>query len=383
MPSRAIGAGERAPGMLWSMAIDPPFRDVASSPISAAVAIAAIGVSVWWWTGADIGPFLPSAQSPLTRPWSLALSVFPHVNAIHLAFNLYWWLVFGAVIERAWGSLKLLAAAALFAVVSGASEVMVSGGGIGLSGVVYGLWAMLAIAGRRDGPFRGVITPRINGVFTVWFFVCIGLTLTDVLPVANVAHATGAIAGALLGMCVAAEKRRRSAWVVGLVSVSLCAYGAALVPSLLVRLGVHPYMSASSAALLGHSALIEGRFVEAVPLLEEAAAEDPLNPELLMNLGIAYQSVQRHQEAKELYFRAVELKPELREYLATAIASILDHEAAMAAQQRRYSEARALAKESLSWNPEGAYAPQLMDHINSAEFESPLWEVTEDRNGGK
>jgi membrane associated rhomboid family serine protease len=76
----------------------------------------------------------------------------------------------------------------LFALASSALEFDFSAGGIGLSCVGYGLFGLLWILSSRDERFRDTVAKPTIQLFVVWFFVCIGLTLAKVMPVANIAH---------------------------------------------------------------------------------------------------------------------------------------------------------------------------------------------------
>ena len=56
---------------------------------------------------------------------------------------------------------------------------------------------------------------------------------------------------------------------------------------------------------LAHFYLDDRNYVDAVPLLEKARVQEPDNPNILLNLGIAYRGVGRHDEARASYERAL------------------------------------------------------------------------------
>jgi GlpG protein len=137
------------------------------------------------------------------EPWRLLLSALPHGGILHIAFNLYWLWVFGTIIEDTCGWARMLLFTAILAAGSSAAEYAVFSGGIGLSGVVYGLFGLLWVLGRRDMRFFGVVDRATVRLFMGWFVLCIVLTYLDVLRIGNVAHAAGLGLGAMLAECLA------------------------------------------------------------------------------------------------------------------------------------------------------------------------------------
>lgn len=62
----------------------------------------------------------------------------------------------------------------------------------------------------------------------------------------------------------------------------------------------------------GVDALRRGDAARAARIFEMLRAEDPANPLVLHNLGIAYQGLERHEEAIEVFAKALELAPNQR-----------------------------------------------------------------------
>jgi membrane associated rhomboid family serine protease len=118
----------------------PKWTEFARYPVIAGTAILAIGITIAWWSKVDISPLFESAMIRRGELWRLLTSIFPHSGMIHLAFNIYWLWTFGALIEREFGHLKTVALIVLFSVGSGALEFAFARGGIGLSGVGYGMF---------------------------------------------------------------------------------------------------------------------------------------------------------------------------------------------------------------------------------------------------
>src|SRR5262245_41664995 len=121
--------------------------------------------------------------------WLLLTTVFPHGDPLHLIFNLFWIWRFGKAIERGIGPMPYAGLLVLLAVGSSAVQFLVSGPGIGLSGVAYGLFGFLYALRRRMSYAAEQMHPRIVQLFVAWFFLCLVLTYTGLCHVGNAAHA--------------------------------------------------------------------------------------------------------------------------------------------------------------------------------------------------
>lgn len=157
--------------------------------------------------------------------WGLLTSNLLHVEAWHIAFNLYWFWIFNSKIEAERSRLFcafLLVSAAL---VSSSAQLAGSDGtGIGLSGVVYALMGYITIAARTDPRFGNVISKKLVQLFMGWLVLCIVLTGLDIFPVGNGAHVGGLLWGVLLAWL--GERGRAVRWVsaaavLGVVSSSI------------------------------------------------------------------------------------------------------------------------------------------------------------------
>ncbi len=358
------------------MPLNPPLREAPRFPVTSLVAIAAIVVSVRWWMGYGLSGLATTSGSILTQPWTLVTSIIPHVNPLHLLFNLSWWWVLGTRIERAWGAMRLIGVVLLLAVVSNGAEYATGATGVGLSGVVYGFCTLLWVVQSKYPALEGTVTRRTLELFGIWFVICIVLTVMKVLPVGNVAHGVGAICGWLLGKCIVAEPRRRAPW-----------YGALVGAILLVGAGAtvaRPWTNMSrwfgSNASAGQVAIKEGRYDDAVRLLEAARQKSPRDAAVLINLGIAYMHKERPEEAMGVFKAAVGIDPAKRDWVAPSIASILDNQAAEAAKRGDTSAVRTLEMESLGWNPKGEYAGKLLEWARETEEE--MKKEKEKKGGG-
>ena len=346
------------------MPLSPPLREAPRYPITFAIGVGAIIVSVRWWFLHDLRGFAPASGSLLHEPWTLLTSTFPHVDVIHLLFNLIWWWTFATRIERAWGPLRLLAIFGFLGIVSSGAEVALLRGGVGLSGVVYGLCALIWVVQRKYPDLQGVVTTRVMQMFAFWFVLCIVLTIANVWHVGNIAHGAGALAGWVLGRCIIADKRR-TAW----LATVLALVAATCVGATVARPWVNLTSMVSSDAALGYRALVDGKYDDAVRYLEAANLKQPDNTIILTNLGLAYQHKDRYHDALGVYKQAVSVDPALRPKLASTIAAILDHEAVGATKRGDRAHAKALVREALMWDPGDEYARKTLEWLGSAESE--------------
>src|SRR5574340_1564259 len=172
-------------------------------------------------------------QGELWQPFTPCLL---HGDIIHAAFNMYWLAVFGPVLEGRLGSFRFLAVVILLGYVSMMPEFVVLNYHkpldaqtpvVGFSGIGYGLFGMLWVGRRWHRELAAVCDTSVVQVFAGWFVICIVLTYTDVLPVANLAHAAGCAFGALYGLMLFAPRHR-------VRGTLLAAAGSALVLATLV-----------------------------------------------------------------------------------------------------------------------------------------------------
>ncbi len=185
----------------------PPLRNCLYYPVTTGIGLSAVLVTLWWESGANIDNLTMNYRAFSTQPWRLVTYTLPHVNLLHLLFNVYWLWVFGTQIERIFGSLRTFAVMVFLAVGSGVAEYAFFSGGVGLSGVGYGLFGLLWVLSRWDSRFFGAIDNQVITLLAGWFVLCILLTVSHTMPVANVAHGAGAVLGAMLGWSMAARTR--------------------------------------------------------------------------------------------------------------------------------------------------------------------------------
>jgi membrane associated rhomboid family serine protease len=166
-------------------------------------AVLAVAATLLWWEHKEISWLFMDAQTWQGQIWRPFTSIFLHVNAIHLIFNLYWLWVFGSLVEKTYGHLAYLGILALLAFSSSTAEYAFAVPGVGMSGVSYGLFGLLWVLSRRDERFHGAVDAQTIILYVAWFFLCIFLTHSGAWQVGNVAHAVGALQGIALGLTLA------------------------------------------------------------------------------------------------------------------------------------------------------------------------------------
>ncbi|MBZ5681271.1 MAG: rhomboid family intramembrane serine protease [Acidobacteriia bacterium] len=242
--------------------------------------------------------------------WRLITGIFPHAGVLHLAFNIYWLWVFGTLVEQVYGHLRAAALIVLFALGSGALEFAFALGGVGLSGVGYGLFGLLWVLSRHDDRFRDAVDRRTVELFVVWFFFCVVMTVTHIFSVGNIAHGAGAVLGALTAAAIVQPRRRK------LIAASI---GVILLFGLWGSTLGRPRINLSGKAgyeegKWGYDALVANRNQEAVHWLRDATIYQPRLPVYWFDLGIAYQRLGNKTAAQAAYQKAHDLAPNEPEY---------------------------------------------------------------------
>lgn len=289
----------------------PPLSRLPEYPVVGGIGLLATVVTLAYKLKlADVSPLVATDHSVGEgQVWRLLGTILPHGDPIHLIFNLLWLWVLGTLVEETFGHVRTFGLVVLLAAGSMAADLAFMHGGIGLSGVGYGLFGFSWVLSSRDGRFRDAIDTQTIQLFVGWFFLCIVLTAADVLHVANVAHGAGAVLGALTGLVVAGGRRRML-------------YGVALA-ALLVAIGgavvARPYINltderALARARLGYLDLGKDRNESALRHLRAALAIRDDLPSAWFNLGLANDRLGNSEAAQDAYERAVELDPTDEKY---------------------------------------------------------------------
>lgn len=281
----------------------PSLTELPRYPVTAGTAMLAIGITIAWWAKADVSPLFETAMIRRGELWRLVTSIFPHLSLWRLVFNVYWLWVFGTLIEQVYGHLKTAALILLFAIGSSSFEFAFSAGGVGLSGVGYGLFGLLWILSKRDERFHDAIDQRTIQLFVVWFFICIFTTVTNIMPVANIAHGVGAVLGILTGFALTLPRLRLSV-IAGMGTILLFGLWAATLGRPRVNLSAS---GGYEEAKWGFDALTKDRNQEAVRWFREALTYRSKPHEFWYDLGIAYQRLGDESAALAAYREAAQL----------------------------------------------------------------------------
>jgi len=147
----------------------PPLTKAAEFPVTTALAVLAIAVSAAGFMGRDTSVLVMDVRAFRGQPWRVFTSVLPHVNFLHLTFNVLWLWSFGAAIEKRFGSLAMAGISLVIAAGSTMAEYALFGTGVGLSGIGYGLFAMLWVLAPRDPSLADMMDTRTVQTFVIWF----------------------------------------------------------------------------------------------------------------------------------------------------------------------------------------------------------------------
>jgi membrane associated rhomboid family serine protease len=288
----------------------PTYSTLNANIVTATVGLLALAVTLAWWAGRDVSALFPT-RAGLHEPWRLLTAILPHVNVLHLIFNLYWLWTFGTLAEESFGHVRTALLYLFLAAGSNAIAGALGENGIGLSGVGYGLFGMWWVLSRKDERFRDAVDGNTIAMLVGWFFLCIFLTKTGAMRVANVAHGAGAMLGILTGLAVAGHglPRYLYAGAAGAL-VALALFGGSF-----VRPYLHPHEDAGrDFAQKGLQELKAGRYQEGAELYERAVQADSDHANWWYNLGVAYVRLRKADEAEAALARAVRLQPDQPTY---------------------------------------------------------------------
>jgi len=285
----------------------PPLSDIGRYPIVGGTALLALGATIAWWSKAKLNmeALTTGPEIALGEYWRLATSILLHVSAYHLIFNLYWLWVFGSLIESIFGHFKMLVIILLLAVGSGAAEYAFLEGGVGLSGVGYGLFGLLWVLSRHDRRFEDVMDLNTIVLFAAWFLICIVLTQTGVMRVGNIAHGAGAVLGAILGYAIAGPRATRIPAAAGLAVLLVGSVAGATI--FRANLNVSTYRGIAESRR-GYDLLESGDNPGAEKLYRLAVKYRPADPDCWRNLGVAVHRQGRIPEAEEIWAHEQELR---------------------------------------------------------------------------
>ena len=147
----------------------------------------------------------------------LFTSFFVHLSLMHIAFNMLWLWRLGGTLEMTVPLWKYVLFLVGGTVVGSCCELLISGQtGAGASGAGYALMGLLWAGRGFHDSWRKVATRENMQLFLVWGVLCIFLTATHTMAIANGAHFGGFLFGLAVGNLFFSP-RRRPIWIPALV----------------------------------------------------------------------------------------------------------------------------------------------------------------------
>lgn len=143
--------------------------------------------------------------------WRIPLGALHHGGLLHIAMNMVGFWVLGALLEPRMGSVRYFVFLALAACVSMLPEALFEQGAVGISGPLFAMFGVLLALRPRDAQIQEVLTPGVIQLAIGWVFLCIALTALNLWNIANLAHFSGWIYGALYGRLLLHEEVGRPA----------------------------------------------------------------------------------------------------------------------------------------------------------------------------
>jgi GlpG protein len=303
----------------------PPLAHWQRYPVTVGIALGAVAMTAWTRFGEDLDRginWMMTDQFWSGQLWRPLTSCLLHGNVLHLGFNLYWLWIFGAVIEGVFGSARMFCLMIFLAVGSSLAQYALSGPGIGLSGAVYGLFGLLWVLQRSDRRFFQAIDDSTVKLLIAWFFLCIILTFTKIMPVANVAHGSGAILGAMLGFAIVEKDKRRKFGYASLLVLSMLAiFALASVGREYVNFSGDAEREKVNRAIRiaqkGNRAYDDDKYAEAAKFYSQALAIDDAQAAFWFNLGLCHQQLGNREKARDAFSHAVKLDPDNQAFKRT------------------------------------------------------------------
>lgn len=334
------------------MRAPPSLARIPSFPVITMLSLAAIVVTFAAMSGkTDLDPFVMSSRAFHGEPWRLAASALPHGGVVHLLFNVYWLWVLGTLLEEELGHLTTLVLVIVLAAGSAAAQFAFSVGGIGLSGVGYGIVGFLWTASRIHPRFRDAMDTRTLQLFLGWGVLCIILTATGTMAVANYAHAAGFLLGIPLAYAFLGGSLPRNA-AGALVTLVLCAaflLGASLWRT---QLNLSSHAGEDDREIATH-ALEDKNYEKAIVHFERAVALSPDDDNAWYNYGVALQNGESHigMTPLDAFRKALALAPK-EELYRNAVGKVTWNQAVGLEAQGKHDEAQKLFDEARALSPE-------------------------------
>lgn len=133
--------------------------------------------------------------------WRLVTPVFLHFGWFHILFNMMWFWQLGSASESTMSTKKFLYFLLWVSIISNTGFYLVAGPMFGgLSGVNYALCGWLWGIERFGHSNRGALNQQTASFFFFWYIICLALSVTGLMNIANTIHGLGAITGILFAL---------------------------------------------------------------------------------------------------------------------------------------------------------------------------------------
>jgi membrane associated rhomboid family serine protease/Tfp pilus assembly protein PilF len=294
--------------MLSSTLIAGAAADVPPSWVSTLVAMPSNTLN-WWGANTTSKTILEHQY------WRLIASSFVHLNALHLAVNMYVLWDFTRLVEKFYGSAKYLVIYLVSAI--GASIISLffidpTNVSTGASGAVFGTFgAMVAYFWIHRQHFPSRFTLLYQKIFFVFFVYSVACAYVF-KDMDNAAHAGGFLVGLWTGLCVIPQAPGATAW----RRIDLTRLAFVIVVLVIGLLADNKFISDNPRAQAeveydrAISLLQQKKYGEAVDYLDKAIALFPNNAAYFVDRAAAFSYLEKYDGALADCERALQLEPQ-------------------------------------------------------------------------
>lgn len=127
--------------------------------------------------------------------WRIFVNPFYHLSVGHLFFNTVAMWMLAELLERRFGALRFAFFCTLACLVCSVPELLIEVEAFGLSGIVYAMFGALLILRNDDAELAERFGKWPITIGLVWLFLCIPLSASKLIPIANGAHFAGLLFG--------------------------------------------------------------------------------------------------------------------------------------------------------------------------------------------
>jgi len=131
--------------------------------------------------------------------WRIPVNAFHHADLMHLSMNMLGLVFLGRVLEPRMGRFWYALFISFGALITILAEVLFENEAVGISGVVFAQLGALIVLRQRDVEVAERIPNIAIGVGISWLILCIPLTISAQMNIANLAHFSGLAYGLAAG----------------------------------------------------------------------------------------------------------------------------------------------------------------------------------------